>query len=61
MNAGSVGQPRDGNPDASFGIYDTGTRVVEVRRVTYDIATATKKILAAGLPSVLAGRLWLGK
>ena len=61
VNAGSVGQPRDGNPEASFGIYDTETRVVEVRRVPYDIATATRKILAAGLPSVLAERLWLGK
>ena len=61
VNAGSVGQPRDGNPQASFGIYDTDAQVVEVRRVTYDIATASRKILAAGLPAVLAERLWLGK
>lgn len=61
VNAGSVGQPRDGNPDASFGIYDSSTRVVEVRRVSYDIGAASRKILAAGLPPVLAERLWLGK
>ncbi len=61
VNAGSVGQPRDGNPEASYGIYDTDTRLVEVRRVSYDIASASRKILAAGLPPVLAERLWLGK
>lgn len=61
VNAGSVGQPRDGNPHASFGIYDDEARRVEVRRVAYDIAGATSKILAAGLPAILAERLWVGK
>lgn len=61
VNAGSVGQPRDGNPQASYGIYDDETRRVEVRRVDYDVAAATSKILAAGLPSILAERLWVGK
>ncbi len=61
VNAGSVGQPRDGNPHASYGVYDTETRVAEVRRVPYDIASASRKILAAGLPPVLAERLWHGK
>ena len=61
VNAGSVGQPRDGNPEASYGIYDTEARLVEVRRVSYDIGSASRKILAAGLPPVLAERLWLGK
>jgi len=61
VNAGSVGQPRDGNPHASFGIYDTERNFVHVRRVAYDVAGATKKILAAGLPQVLAERLWFGK
>jgi len=61
VNAGSVGQPRDGNPHASYGIYDSDARVVEVRRVPYDIAAASRKILAAGLPPVLAERLWHGK
>ena len=61
VNAGSVGQPRDGNPHASYGIYDDATRIAEVRRVPYDIASASRKILAAGLPPVLAERLWHGK
>lgn len=61
VNAGSVGQPRDGNPHASFGIYDSEENRVEVRRVAYDIAGTTRKILAAGLPPVLAERLWIGK
>lgn len=61
VNAGSVGQPRDGNPHASYGIYDTEARVAEVRRVAYDVASASRKILAAGLPPVLAERLWHGK
>jgi diadenosine tetraphosphatase ApaH/serine/threonine PP2A family protein phosphatase len=61
VNAGSVGQPRDGNPHASFGIFDTEANQVQVRRVPYDVAGATRKILAAGLPPVLAERLWVGK
>ncbi len=61
MNAGSVGQPRDGNPHASFGVYDTEKHLVQVRRVPYDIPSCTKKILAAGLPQILAERLWFGK
>jgi diadenosine tetraphosphatase ApaH/serine/threonine PP2A family protein phosphatase len=61
VNAGSVGQPRDGNPHASFGIYDSEKDLVQVRRVPYDVPGATKKILAAGLPQVLAERLWFGK
>jgi len=61
VNAGSVGQPRDGNPHASFGIYDSEKDVVQVRRVPYDIGKATKKIVAAGLPPVLAERLWVGR
>lgn len=61
VNAGSVGQPRDGNPHASYGVYDSDERRVVVRRVPYDIASASRKILAAGLPQILAERLWHGK
>jgi diadenosine tetraphosphatase ApaH/serine/threonine PP2A family protein phosphatase len=61
VNAGSVGQPRDGNPHASYGVYDEEARMVEVRRVPYDVAAASRKILQAGLPTLLAERLWLGK
>ncbi len=61
INPGSVGQPRDGNPKASYGVFDTSTKVLEVYRVGYDIAAAQKKIRAAGLPEALAARLDIGR
>ena len=61
VNPGSVGQPRDDDPRASYGVYDTGTRTISIERVDYDIEGATSKILRAGLPEVLAERLWLGR
>jgi predicted phosphodiesterase len=61
VNAGSVGQPRDEQPQASYAVYDEDARRVEIRRIDYDIDTAANKITAAGLPGVLAQRLWLGK
>jgi diadenosine tetraphosphatase ApaH/serine/threonine PP2A family protein phosphatase len=61
VNVGSVGQPRDGDWRAAYTIYDAQTQTVSIRRVQYDIETAQKKILAAGLPSLLAERLALGK
>jgi len=61
VNPGSVGQPRDEDPRAAFGIYDTETGVFTTERVDYDIETATSKILRAGLPEVLAERLWVGR
>lgn len=57
VNAGSVGQPRDGDPRASYVIYDETNGTVEIRRTVYDIETARKKIIAAGLPASLADRL----
>ncbi len=60
VNAGSVGQPRDGDPRSSYAIYDVANREVELRRVDYDIETTQKKIIAAGLPERLAERLSLG-
>jgi predicted phosphodiesterase len=57
INPGSVGQPRDGNPWASFGILDTGRRVYRTIRVEYDTQRTRKKIIAAGLPQELASRL----
>jgi predicted phosphodiesterase len=60
INPGSVGQPRDGDPRAAYALYEPETRVVEYRRVPYDVAKAQKKILAAGLPDVLALRLETG-
>ncbi len=57
INPGSVGQPRDGNPEASFGIYDSRAQTVELRRVGYDIAAVQRKMQAAGLPQYLIERL----
>ncbi|MCB1209829.1 MAG: metallophosphoesterase family protein [Verrucomicrobiales bacterium] len=61
VNVGSVGQPRDGDWRASYAIYDVQNQTVAIRRVEYDIETAQKKILDAGLPPLLAERLSLGK
>ena len=61
VNVGSVGQPRDGNPKCAYVIYDLDEGSIEIRRLDYDIATAQKKILAAGLPPRLADRLSFGK
>lgn len=57
VNVGAVGQPRDGDPRAAYGIVDADTNVIEFRRVEYDIKTAQERILAAGLPERLATRL----
>ncbi|MCR4317888.1 MAG: metallophosphatase family protein [Planctomycetes bacterium] len=61
VNTGSVGQPRDEVPDSCFVIYDSETDVVKIRRVEYDIDTCTQKIIAAGLPDILAERLRYGR
>ena len=61
VNVGSIGQPRDGNPKAAYVVYDLQEQTIEIRRLDYDIATAQKKILAAGLPERLAQRLALGR
>ena len=61
VNIGSVGQPRDDNWMAAYALYDSGANVVTIRRVSYDIETAKRKILDAGLPEVLAARLALGR
>jgi diadenosine tetraphosphatase ApaH/serine/threonine PP2A family protein phosphatase len=60
MNVGSVGQPRDGNPDASYVIFDDDGETVRHHRVRYDREKAAEKILRAGLPPVLAERLLVG-
>src|SRR5688572_12255407 len=61
VNCGAVGQPRDGDPRAAFGMLDTDRRTLTVIRVPYDVATAQSKIIAAGLPDVLAQRLAIGR
>ena len=54
---GSVGQPRDGNPAACYGLLDETQNTLTYVRVPYDVASAAQKIQAAGLPPVLAERL----
>ena len=61
INTGSVGQPRDGDPRASYVIYEPSARRVDLRRIEYDIATTQRKIIEAGLPERLARRLEQGK
>ena len=61
INAGSVGQPRDGDWRASYCIYDMDKKVIYFRRVEYDIKTTQKKIIEAGLPQSLADRLEDGR
>ena len=61
VNCGAVGQPRDGDPRAAFGLLDTDASVLTVLRVTYDVAAAQQKIVDAGLPEVLAQRLAIGR
>lgn len=61
INVGSVGQPRDGDPRASYVLYDTNTQEIELRRLDYDIAGAQQAIRDAGLPVKLAERLAFGK
>lgn len=60
INPGSVGQPRDQNPKAAYALYTPENRTVEFRRAKYNIAKAAQKILDAGLPNVLALRLYEG-
>ncbi len=60
INPGSVGQPRDGDPRAAFLVYDDQDRRITFHAVEYDIRTCQEKIIRAGLPPELAGRLSRG-
>jgi diadenosine tetraphosphatase ApaH/serine/threonine PP2A family protein phosphatase len=61
INVGSVGQPRDLNPRASFGIYDPDEHTVNIVRFDYPIARVQEKIVSAHLPEALARRLIAGR
>ena len=61
INPGSVGQPRDGDPRAGYGLVDTDKLEITIFRAEYPIADAQARIVAAGLPAVLAQRLALGR
>jgi diadenosine tetraphosphatase ApaH/serine/threonine PP2A family protein phosphatase len=61
INVGSVGQPRNRDPRASFAVYDSDAKTVTRYRSPYDLRTTQEKILQAGLPEHLANRLENGK
>jgi len=61
LNPGSVGQPRDGIPKASFMVFNTKDRTHKWYRVVYDVDAAAKSIREKGLPGFLADRLYLGQ
>ncbi len=60
INVGSVGQPRDEEPKAAYAIFDATAQVISIKRVAYDIDRESKRIREAGLPPMLADRLYLG-
>ncbi len=60
VNPGSIGQPRDGDPRASYMIYDSERRLVRWYRAEYPVAAAQERIRQAGLPPLLAERLAVG-
>ncbi len=61
INVGSVGQPRDRDPRATYVVYDFLARTVKFRRLEYDVEAAQERIRLAGLPSRLAERLAVGE
>jgi diadenosine tetraphosphatase ApaH/serine/threonine PP2A family protein phosphatase len=61
INPGSIGQPRDAVPDASYGVWDSDAQSFEFRRVSYDRDAAKRAILEAGLPERFAMRLDYGR
>lgn len=60
VNAGSVGQPRDRDPRASYVVYDVDGRDVEIRRVRYSVERTQERMRAAGSPAFLVDRLGAG-
>ncbi len=60
INPGAVGQPRDGDPRASYAIYDSETSQVELYRVSYNVGATQAKMVEQGLPMRLVARLSRG-
>ena len=61
VNPGSVGQPRDGNWRAAYALYSPEEQRVEFARVPYNMGPTAEKIMLAGMPTMLAARLFMGK
>ncbi len=60
VNVGSVGQPRDEMPFTGYALYDTVEQRVWIKRLEYEVEREARRIRAAGLPGMLADRLFLG-
>jgi predicted phosphodiesterase len=61
LNPGSVGQPRDGDPDAAYLVLDLDARTATYRRARYDVARTQAEMRDVGLPHALAERLAVGQ
>jgi len=61
VNPGAVGQPRDGDPAASYAIYESEGRIMRLYRVPYDIKATQDRMMQAGLPVPLITRLEAGR
>jgi diadenosine tetraphosphatase ApaH/serine/threonine PP2A family protein phosphatase len=61
INPGGVGQPRDGDPRASYAIYDSEGQIIRLYRIPYDISATQDKMMQAGLPIHLITRLKEGR
>ena len=60
INPGGIGQPRDGDPRASYAIYDNETRTISHYRIPYDIEATQSKMMEYRLPRRLVARLSYG-
>jgi diadenosine tetraphosphatase ApaH/serine/threonine PP2A family protein phosphatase len=60
INPGAVGQPRDGDARAAYALFDSAQRLVTLHRVAYPVQKTAEDIRKAGLPEVLAFRLFQG-
>lgn len=60
VNVGSVGQPRDGNPQLSVCLYDTSSSTIKIVRLSYNINLTIQKMIEKGFPKNLYNRLLLG-
>jgi diadenosine tetraphosphatase ApaH/serine/threonine PP2A family protein phosphatase len=61
VNVGSVGQPRDLDPRSCYVLYDAEEKMLQIRRLDYDLHTASESMTAAGLPPTNAARIVLGR
>jgi diadenosine tetraphosphatase ApaH/serine/threonine PP2A family protein phosphatase len=61
LTPGSVGQPRDGDPRASYAVLDLDERTIEFRRVAYEVGVTQERMRRAGLPKALVNRLAFGR